>query len=341
MEATAVWSEDELYDDINDHYRYMPNWFSNSNRSINNESDPFHKYGSFILFQYIDEHLGGPEIIKKTWDESRKRRNPHTDVSITSIDAALNNVGSSFNIALNSMRIANRIMSNHQNAEPYTYEEAFSYPVSGPNSIATLTFNKSEQINIFQNSLLLYSSHYYDLDINSPLKISIQNNSGPISDLFISTISKYSNSERWIIRHGNEINIDPEIGLEWSSLMINAHNNTVNNWDYSISLSNGSSEGFVISGIYPNPFIQSTVNSIITIKIFSSIGQDAIVNVYNMLGQKIINWKIEIPQGKEKDVHWDIKNRYRKSIANGIYFIEIKGKNSNHIEKITVLKSSN
>ena len=65
MEATAVWSEDELYDGINDLYRYLPSWFSNSEKSLNEESS--HMYGSFIFFQYIDEHLGGEMMIKSCW----------------------------------------------------------------------------------------------------------------------------------------------------------------------------------------------------------------------------------------------------------------------------------
>ena len=34
MEASAVWVEDEMYNDINDLYRYMPSWFSNPDKPI-------------------------------------------------------------------------------------------------------------------------------------------------------------------------------------------------------------------------------------------------------------------------------------------------------------------
>ena len=46
---------DELFDGINDLYRYLPSWFSNPNKPIDDESN--HMYGTFIFFQYIDEHL--------------------------------------------------------------------------------------------------------------------------------------------------------------------------------------------------------------------------------------------------------------------------------------------
>ena len=129
----------------------MTTWFQNSSRNIDDESN--HMYGSFILFQYIDEHLGGPDMIKSIWEESRSRANSINDISFVSIDEALSSIGSNFNNALNSMRIANRIMSNHPNAEPYTYQEAEHYPVTAPYEITNLTFNNNNPIVYEKNSL--------------------------------------------------------------------------------------------------------------------------------------------------------------------------------------------
>ena len=94
-------------------------------------------------------------MIKMIWEESRSRANSVNDISFLSIDAALTSIGSSFSSALNSMRIANRIMSSHPNAEPYTYQEAESYPVTAPNEITSFVFN-NDQIAYDQNSLKLY-----------------------------------------------------------------------------------------------------------------------------------------------------------------------------------------
>ena len=57
MEATAVWSEDELYNNVNDHYRYISSWFSNINKSLDDESS--HMYGSFIFFNILTNTLEG------------------------------------------------------------------------------------------------------------------------------------------------------------------------------------------------------------------------------------------------------------------------------------------
>ena len=109
MEATAVWSEDELFDGINDLYRYLPSWFSNPNKPIDDESN--HMYGTFIFFQYIDEHLGGAETIRSCWENSNILANPVKDISFQAIDEALSSFNSSFEDALTRMRIANKILN--------------------------------------------------------------------------------------------------------------------------------------------------------------------------------------------------------------------------------------
>ncbi len=66
LEASAVWMEEEMYDDINDCYQYMADWFKQPERSL--DEDGYHWYGSFILFEYIAQHMGGhrnhPTIIR-------------------------------------------------------------------------------------------------------------------------------------------------------------------------------------------------------------------------------------------------------------------------------------
>ena len=335
MEATAVWSEDQLYNEINDHYRYMPTWFENSSRNIDNESN--HMYGSFIFFQFIDEHLGGPDMIKMIWEESRSRANSVNDISFLSIDAALTSIGSSFSSALNSMRIANRIMSSHPNAEPYTYQEAESYPVTAPNEITSFVFN-NDQIAYDQNSLKLYSTHYIGLNLSSPTRIFIENKDGPISDLFGAVIFKHENDNKWSIRKGYDINIDPSINIEWATLLISAQGQVENDWDYTITISDGYSEDLVVSGIYPNPFIYK--NSKVQIKILSTISQKVKINIYNILGKNIGKWNIDITEPNETIISWDRKNNNGKIVSDGIYFIEIIGKYKRKVKKITLLKSS-
>ena len=335
MEATAVWSEDEIYDNINDHYRYMPSWFQNSSKTIDDESN--HMYGSFILFQYLDEHLGGPDIIKTIWEESRSRANSVSDISFISIDAALSSIGSSFNSALNSMRIANKIMSNHPNAEPYTYKEADDYPITGPYEIASLVFN-DEPVTYDQNSLSLYSSNYIKLNLSSSARIFIENKDGPIDDLFGAVMFKHKNRENWTIYQGYDFNIDPSINIEWATLLVSAQDQNENDWDYKVTISEGYNEDLILRRIYPNPYIYK--NSKIEIKLLSTTPQSITINIYNILGQNIVKWNVDIDGPGETELLWDRKNNIGKLVSDGVYYIEMIGQNKRIVEKITLLKSS-
>ena len=48
LEASAVWMEEEIYDEINDCYQYMEEWFNFPHRSL--DESVYHWYCSFIFF---------------------------------------------------------------------------------------------------------------------------------------------------------------------------------------------------------------------------------------------------------------------------------------------------
>ena len=129
-------------------------------------------YGSFIYFQYIDEHLGGPGTIKACWDNSNSLASPVTDISVAAVDAALEPYNSSFENAYIRMRIANRILSASENANPYSYSEADGYRqviTSPPEQY--LIFEQGNIETEQEQSLRLYESLYYSLATESPVKI--------------------------------------------------------------------------------------------------------------------------------------------------------------------------
>ena len=332
MEATAVWSEDEIYNEINDHYRYMPSWFQNSAKPIDDESS--HMYGSFIFFQYIDEHLGGYETIKNIWERSRSNANSVNDVSFTSINEALESVGSSFSGALNNMRIANRIMSSHQNADPFTYIEAESYPVTGPLEIAQLYF-EDQIIEYSQNYLAVNSANYIKLDLVAPAKISISILDGYVDDLFHAIVFKHKDRDAWTIRSGNNFNIDPSVGIDWATIIINTQSQNQDRWSYKTKIESGISEELIVNNTYPNPFIKNE-NEFIS-RFISNIDQNINISIYNILGKQIFKHKIVLLSGEEQEFKWNLKNNRGNKISSGIYFLEIDGQNERKVKKVTIL----
>jgi hypothetical protein len=334
MEASAVWSEDELYDEINDHYRYMPSWFDNPDKAIDDESS--HMYGSFIYFQYIDEHMGGRETIRKSWEYSRVYASPVNDISFLAIDAALKENNYSFEMAYNQMRIANQILSSSENALEYSYEEADGYltVVNPPKKDDYFFFEKGDIESIDNFSLQLYESHYYSLSTETPVTISLTEVNGEFS---FTSIVKTSGGDQWIVKSGLEQNIDPAIGIEWITLIVSALGENENDWDYSLSLSDGYSEDFTFYPPYPNPSKGQSVNFE-----FQVISEQTIYfQIIDILGQDIWGFSNHYSIPKVITITWDGKNQSGQEVSNGIYFGIMKGKSEHKVFKITYLKKSN
>ena len=277
MEATAVWSEDELYNNVNDHYRYISSWFSNINKSLDDESS--HMYGSFIFFQYIDEHLGGPNTIRLCWEKSHELASPIQDNSIESINAALSDLGSSFEETYLRMRIANKIMDT--DAGIYSYEEADGYRSAGGYPLEKdIFYQKGIPQEDSYLSLDLFETIYYKIHTSDPVKIEIIPYGNNLS---MTSIAKVKDQDQWSIKSGNEINIDTEMDLEWITLLISAIGFEENNWDYTIELRDGFSEDFSLKKPFPNP----SFGKPITINLEVINGQKIATTIYNILGQTV------------------------------------------------------
>ena len=334
MEASATWSEDELYDNINDFYRYIPNFFSNPNHAIGTEGT--FMYGTCIFFQYIDEHLGGRETIRKSWEYSRDYASPLNDISFLAIDAALRENNFSFEIAYNQMRIANQILSSSENAGVYSYEEADGYltVVSPPPKEDYFFFEKGDIESIEKFSLQLYESHYYSITTETPISLSLTKVNGEFS---FTSIVKMSDADQWVVKSGLEQNIDPKIGIEWITLIVSALGENGNDWDYSLSLSDGYSEDFTFYPPYPNPSIGQSVNFE-----FQVINEQTIdFQIVDILGQNIWEFSNHYSKPEVITIKWDGKNKSGQRVANGVYFGIMEGNSEKKVFKITYLKKSN
>lgn len=68
MEMSAVWMEEEIYDDINDYYFYLPFFYDNPRLSIQQftSTTDLHPYGSVVFPIFLSEKFGR-DIVKDIW----------------------------------------------------------------------------------------------------------------------------------------------------------------------------------------------------------------------------------------------------------------------------------
>ena len=257
LEATAVWMEEEMFDNINDVYQYMPDWFRYPYRSLDEEGS--HAYGSYIFFEYIDQHMGGNNTIKELFELSVNNDSRKKDGSHLAIDQALEKKGFSFKEALNSMSVANHIMSSETSALQYRYEEADDYPVNGPSLFKTVNFFTGRSDFIESSSLRRFGSQYIKVISNDPVLIDIENQNGPASDIQLNAILKRKD-DSYLVISNKSINIDP-IDLKSIHLSVVSQDTVGSDWSYRITFKDGKRGtdanmpiAFNLTSAFPNPF---------------------------------------------------------------------------------------
>ena len=195
LEASAVWMEEEIYDYINDCYQYMKNWFDYPHRSL--DESGYHWYGSFIFFEYLEQHMGGNAIIRQIMEKSVKSNSRNKDGSHLAIHDALKQTGISFQQALNGMSVAKLVLSSLPSAGTLSYDKAEFYPVEGPAIFHVTNFQSGNRDTVESTNLARFGSQYVNIVSDKPVQVDLMKTSGSCSDLQLNAILKRMISHIW------------------------------------------------------------------------------------------------------------------------------------------------
>ena len=335
LEASAIWMEEEIYDEINDCYQYMKDWFKYPHKSL--DESGFHWYGSFIFFEYIEQHMGGSDTIRKIMEASVQSNSKEKDGSHLAINQALKLNNHSFQKALNGMSVANQIMSSFE-SKNYSYEEAESYPVDGPSISDIINFQFGRKDTINSSKLSRFGSEYFQLISNDPVLINLTNKSGSLPDLQLNAILK-KNDNSYNIISSPSINIDPS-ELKSIFLSIVSQDTIGGNWDYQLSVENGKSGTninspieFVLNRPYPNPFNGSIKFSLYVIK-----DSKITIDLIGINGRRIIRlFSGELSSGNH-NYNWRGIDQNGNQVSSGVYYIKVSGEKTGEWKPITFLK---
>ena len=336
LEASAVWMEEEMYDDINDCYQYMSDWFNQPHKSL--DEDGYHWYGSFIFFEYIAQHMGGAETIRRLFNESVQSNSRERDGSHAALNASLKQQGFSFQQALNGMSVANKIMSSLPAADNFAYDEAESYPVDGPAILKKVNFQTGNRDTVFSTRLSRFASQYVQIITQKPVQVDLINTSGPMSDLQLNAILK-KNDNSYLVISSPSINIDP-VELKSIHLSVVSHDTVGGDWNYQLAIQDGKSGTdanvpveFTIGNPYPNPFNGNVQFSIYMLK-ESSVS----IDVIDLSGKRAKRlYKGNLSAGNH-NFNWHGKDSSGNQVASGVYYIKVSGKSSEDWRPVTFVK---
>ena len=330
LEATAVWMEDEVYDDVNDYYLYLIDWFEEPHLALDLDSD--HWYGSCIFFRYITEHLGDFSIIRKIFQNSVNYDSQSNDYSILTIDEILSKHGSDFKETLQKMAVANQVLSSDPIVGEYSYEEAEDYKENGIElrieesiSLSDTTYNYFNDDN-----LMRYASHYFSVTpVNTTFLVSFSPVDGS-SSFQVSSVIQNKSGEISVIPIGTSTIIPGSEEAEQVRIVVVSNDTIGSTNDYTLSLTSEVPipETLTLYSNYPNPFNKTT-----TFQFFLPLSEPVTLTIFDILGRRAD----EIYLGNLVE-GFNYVTYEGQHISSGVYVAQFKSSNQVESKKITLIK---
>ena len=158
-EATAVWMEEYIYDEINDCYQYLSEFLENTYDPFNYDTD--HGYGSYIYFSYITENWAPDSFIKNYWENAISHNSWDQDYSIQTLNQTMEEAGLDFTSVTQNFHIANGLLSSDPSFEIYAYEEADSFPMSEPSFAEIIVLAEDDTTIEISSWMGSFASEYF------------------------------------------------------------------------------------------------------------------------------------------------------------------------------------
>jgi hypothetical protein len=123
MEGTAVWMEDEVYDDIDDNLQFLADSpLTDPERPldhVNLNDGSVYQYGNFVWWRYLTERKGA-RLVRRVWNRADGARGGPGEYSVQALTKVLDAMNTSLPGAFSRFGVANLNLED-------SYEEGASY----------------------------------------------------------------------------------------------------------------------------------------------------------------------------------------------------------------------
>lgn len=348
LESTAVWMEEHHYDDINDCYQYLQEFFSEPYLAIN--YDVNRGYGAYIYFSYLTDNQVSNRFIRTIFERSRDYNSFDVDYSILTVISALNDYDLDFETVTHDFFIANGMLSSSDSAGIYQYVESNTFPMDLPTLEQNISISSDTTLYLYNQVLETYSALYYLVDTKD----------SSWSNLVIDLITQDSENMRYyttsIVEHKNDSTLSTFDVLTAQTQTIDVSSVdtvifVVSAFGYDTIYSEFSMRIIKNSGIqmdndlelipitnqyslynpYPNPF-----NAQVTIHYNIPNNYPFDITIYDILGSKVRSFQSK--NNGNQSIIWNGLDQNGISVSSGIYIVKMNANSFAQSKRILLLK---
>ncbi len=326
-EISSTWMEDMVYDDVNDYYYYMTDFYRHINRSFTTYNGSY-EYGNCVWNHMVTKKYG-PDVIRSTWEKM-------IDFPVlTAMDQALASVGSSFQHEFAEYAVWNYFTGNRADSINY-YPEGSEYPEVRFNSS---TIFSADTIIAGMSYQLAYS--YYNfidpLFVNDITFIPVNNeNTENIQKEITFRISRTKSDSFKTVADDFNVNLILEDQFRWqTNIILENADGEITIFDYE-SLENEEDQASGIISFGPNPLDihkHKYLNIYYNLKKASPLA----ITLFNENGYKMNRFE-EPMKSKGENLQYSIDQKYFRDYPGGIYLILFETNYSQDLVKIAIIR---
>lgn len=326
-EITSTAMEEFVFDDINDYYFYLADYF-------NNPSRPFLLNNGYNLSTwniFLQKNFGH-QTLKRVWDLMPNYR------ALTSMAIALNERGTTFKDQLTRFGIWN-YFTGSRNVPGKYFEEAANYPMiktSNPMPFSPPSRSYAMRSKATTNSYLKINSGFDTLIVilsNSDLTSGIDS----VDKTFPFFYTLYSDTTKGARKLAGYFSADFESPYEAFYSVSEILNDIVINGDSSFLPSKTDKELFA----FPNPFRFSqkyALGNFLNIQLSKTLLDEVELYVYSSSMNLVYNnyHKIVFLPNGTRGIKWSLIDNYGNYLPSGIYLLSVKVNDKVIKEKVII-----
>ena len=359
-EMSAVWMEEEMYDDINDYYGYLRSYFNAPWKSLRYFTfGTLHPYGAAVFPIFLEEKFGDSTMVRQIWEQCRDLGvGPDFPVAADNVIQSVSGGTHDFVDAFRDFSIWNIFTGSRYDKAPagYGYSEREFYPgipdsalfriddypvIYTRDSVDYYFGTKRPEVlaanyvDFYNLSLVAdsFSVRYFARNI-IPVDWNVSMVGFPIDGVSDAVVYEYRHPRESPYKFYNVpgyrdllhlVLIPTPISLSFTETNYNR------NYDYTFTVLDSVNPGdtvYLFSAPYPNPVKpiggDSEVNFKVAVPVFDQDPGDMEVIIYNVAGEKIRHLTHFDLSGVNLIMKWDLTNESGRDVASGVYMAYVR-----------------